>query len=404
MVIIPSRDVNMSQVEHDITARSTLNPQLAQADFLFPFFLGSPIFDETFMPLIVSLPLLCALGARIAFTFLNSDVISPTGVDASLEDSLLDLIVQGAFQGVLFQYVQSEHPIFAPALALLCIGRAGVLLFTSEGSEAPKIGVSAAAAIIGFAVAYLASSAFEEWTGVDEVVPAEGRKTRHSYRKKDRELARELAREARKQHMRARLREINARERSRSPSPVPAVSRPLSRSQARSTSPQRTVYTEHTGYTEHTERIPATLVTETSTTLTMEQMGYTGLGRLLDLELAGLRKRAATAEADRRRCKEERKCAIAQGDKARAEQLAWQVKRYAAMAESYTREADRRIIEATRANQTTQPLESLTNPYDEYTPNGHDYNATPLTKETFTPTNDFSMKDTAYPDYKLSKG
>ena len=201
MVIIPSRDVNMSQVEHDITARSTLNPQLAQADFLFPFFLGSPIFDETFMPLIVSLPLLCALGARIAFTFLNSDVISPTGVDASLEYSLLDLIVQGAFQGVLFQYVQSEHPIFAPALALLCIGRAGVLLFTSEGSEAPKIGVSAAAAIIGFAVAYLASSAFEEWTGVDEVVPAEGRKTRHSYRKKDRELARELAREARKQHM-----------------------------------------------------------------------------------------------------------------------------------------------------------------------------------------------------------
>ena len=86
-------------------------------------------------------------------------------------------------------------------------------------------------------------------------------------------------------------------------------------------------------------------VTDETGTSSLELTGYTGLGRLVDLQLGNLRKKAAIAEADRRRCKEERKWALASGNKARATQLTWQIKRYAAMAESYTREADRRIIE-----------------------------------------------------------
>ena len=86
-------------------------------------------------------------------------------------------------------------------------------------------------------------------------------------------------------------------------------------------------------------------VTDETGTSSLELTGYTGLGRLVDLQLGNLRKKAAIAEADRRRCKEERKWALASGNKARATQLTWQIKRYAAMAESYTREADRQIIE-----------------------------------------------------------
>lgn len=302
------------------------------------------------MPLIVSLPILCALGARIVFTILNPNPAPST------EDNLIDNAVQGLFQGVLIQLVHSEHQIFAPALALACAGRLVTMaVFGTTEAEVHAAGISGIAAVVGFAFAYLLSSAAEEWTN-GNLSDEDSRE-----RKRERRRERELAREARKEHMRARLREINARERGRDPerelSPPRSVtrsrsfdriqSRRRSLSRARSTSPQRT---EHTG-------VPPTLITETSTTMTMEQLGYTGLGRLLDLELANLRKRAAIAEADRRRCKEEKKWAIAQGDTARAKQLAWQVKRYAAMAESYTREADRRIIEATRnAHPTAGPL------------------------------------------------
>ncbi|KAL5507533.1 hypothetical protein ACEPAH_6989 [Sanghuangporus vaninii] len=297
------------------------------------------------MPLAVTLPILCALGARIAFTLLNPPLTPPLP-----SEELIDGAVQGAFQGVLLQYVSSEHPVFAPALALAFVGRiASIVYFADAPPDMQVVGVTGIAAVVGFALTQLLSLAADEWMDEDEL----SIDRRHS-RRRERELAREMAREARKEHMRARLREINARERDRDRSRSPSV---RSRSFER-VAPRRSYVTRARSAslprTEHTT-VPPTLITETtSTTLTMEQMGYTGLGRLLDLELANLRKKAATAEADRRRCKEERKWALAQGDKARAEQLAWQVKRYAAMAESYTREADRKIIEATRANHPGQ--------------------------------------------------
>jgi hypothetical protein len=78
---------------------------------------------------------------------------------------------------------------------------------------------------------------------------------------------------------------------------------------------------------------------------TLEYVGHTGLEIDFELQLSNLRKRAAVAEANRRRCKEERKWALDQGNNARAEQLGWQIKRYAAIAESYNKEADRALIE-----------------------------------------------------------
>lgn len=62
-------------------------------------------------------------------------------------------------------------------------------------------------------------------------------------------------------------------------------------------------------------------------------------------EVAILRARASLADSERRRFKEERKWALSMGNKARANQLAWQVKRYAALMESYHREADAKVVE-----------------------------------------------------------
>ena len=344
------------------------------------------------MPLAVTLPVLCALGARIAFTSLNPPLTPPPP-----NEELVDNAILGAFQGALLQYVFSEHPVFAPAVALASLGRAASMAYFSDPPDMQGAGIISVATLIGFAITQLLSLAAEEWSGESE----SSSERRHS-RRRERELARDLARESRKEHMRVRLREINARERDRDRSPSPSVrSRSLERvaprrtyvTRARSASPPRT---EHTA-------VPPTLITETtSTTLTMEQMGYTGLGRLLDLELANLRKKAATAEADRRRCKEERKWALAQGDKARAEQLAWQVKRYAAMAESYTREADRKIIEATRANHPGQ-LTSAAAAGESTPTQANPYYGIAL--DPVPPANSRKADEVPYPDYmnKLRK-
>lgn len=62
-------------------------------------------------------------------------------------------------------------------------------------------------------------------------------------------------------------------------------------------------------------------------------------------EVAVLRARASLADSERRRFKEERKWAMSQGNVARASQLAWQVKRYTTLMESFHREADAKVVE-----------------------------------------------------------
>ncbi|THH04576.1 hypothetical protein EW145_g5413 [Phellinidium pouzarii] len=261
----------------------------------------------------------------------NAHPLSHLGVGIGAGGTTSDVVVQGLFQGVLLQYVFAEYSLFAPALALALAGRAFLDFFYSQYTDVQKLSFTGMSAIVGFVGSYLLTIVMEEWFGWNTEEIVESVVHHRAPHRKDRMSARETRRD----RTRARLREINARERERS----------RSHSQDRQ---DRSRHRERDMSAPATERFgaPPTAITEmTSSTLTMEQMGYTGLGRLLDLELANLRKRAATAEADRRRCKEERKWAIAEGDKVRATQLGWQVKRYAAMAESYTREADRRIIE-----------------------------------------------------------
>ncbi|KAF8558006.1 hypothetical protein OG21DRAFT_1456434 [Imleria badia] len=67
----------------------------------------------------------------------------------------------------------------------------------------------------------------------------------------------------------------------------------------------------------------------------------------LEREVATLRARASLADSERRRFKEERKWAVSQGNTARASQMGWQVKRYTALTQSFTKEADARLLEVT---------------------------------------------------------
>jgi hypothetical protein len=65
----------------------------------------------------------------------------------------------------------------------------------------------------------------------------------------------------------------------------------------------------------------------------------------LEREVATLRARASLADTERRRFKEEKKWAVSQGNLARAAQMSWQVKRYTALTQSFTKEADARLLE-----------------------------------------------------------
>lgn len=65
----------------------------------------------------------------------------------------------------------------------------------------------------------------------------------------------------------------------------------------------------------------------------------------LERELATLRAKASLADSERRRFKEEKKWAESQGNVARVSQMSWQVKRYTALTQSFTREADARLLE-----------------------------------------------------------
>jgi hypothetical protein len=61
--------------------------------------------------------------------------------------------------------------------------------------------------------------------------------------------------------------------------------------------------------------------------------------------VATLRARASLADTEKRRYKEERIWALAEGNQARAEQMSWQVKRYRALTHGFHKEADAKLLE-----------------------------------------------------------
>lgn len=62
-------------------------------------------------------------------------------------------------------------------------------------------------------------------------------------------------------------------------------------------------------------------------------------------DVAILRARASLADSERRRYKEERTWALAQGNKARADEMSWQAERYHAIMKAFHEQADRMLVE-----------------------------------------------------------
>lgn len=91
-----------------------------------------------------------------------------------------------------------------------------------------------------------------------------------------------------------------------------------------------------------------------STTEMLSTSSSMSASERLEREIKNLRTRASLADSERRRFKEERKWAISQGNEARADQMKWQVNRYAALMQSFHREADNKLIEG-QCYHLTQP-------------------------------------------------
>lgn len=82
----------------------------------------------------------------------------------------------------------------------------------------------------------------------------------------------------------------------------------------------------------------------TSVDSSSDRLGPVSSMTALEREIHVLRTRAALADSERRRLKEERKWAISQGNLARASQMKWEVKRYNALMETFNREADLKAL------------------------------------------------------------
>lgn len=83
----------------------------------------------------------------------------------------------------------------------------------------------------------------------------------------------------------------------------------------------------------------------TSVDSNSELIGPRGTMTPLEREVAALRTRASLADSERRRFKEERKWAKAQGNAELAAQMKWQVKKYSALMKSFHREADEKLVQ-----------------------------------------------------------
>ena len=256
------------------------------------------------MYLMATIALIIGLGGRVLLNSLQA----PT--NAFAEPAASDIIVLGLWQGAILHYAMSEYAQLAPVLGV-ALGVWGLADFV-QSRDMRKIVMTVFSAVICVAALNLVSQVMGEEETVEKIVTKEIIRSPRS--------PTERGRSTRERHRRSSK---NVRETVRESSP-----------------PRRVPFAGRSSHSSGRE----THRTD-DTVGTLDYVGHTGLEIDFELRLSNLRKRAASAEANRRRCKEERKWALDQGNTARAEQLTWQIKRYATIAESYTKEADRALIE-----------------------------------------------------------
>lgn len=264
------------------------------------------------MQLTTGPPLLFALGLRI---LLNS-VIFPSTNPPSTSDFLLT----GLFQGVLLYHILTQLPQLVLPVAL---GLAGWNLLDSlRAFDATKC----ACTLLGAALGVLFTDILDKFFDDERDPPSEPNRERSSGARDPYEPSRRLrlvsfGRSGGQDRHRDSHAHAHDRERE---------DRRARRVEVRPLTPTLTYAS--TAPSISLDSVPSSIDPE---------------GKLSPQEraIAVLRARASLADSERRRFKEERKWALSQGNTARASQLAWQVKRYAALMESFHREADAKVIE-----------------------------------------------------------
>ncbi|KAI0645707.1 hypothetical protein C8Q79DRAFT_910879 [Trametes meyenii] len=293
------------------------------------------------MQLTTGLPLLFALGARV---FVNAIVPDPTH-----PPSTPDFLLNGLFQGVLIQNTLAQIP---QVVLVVVFGVAAKLVI--DFIQLSDV-VQTACTVLGVALGVLATDLLSQFvdpviTGaiepsrapiplsvghIREPPPVPSKRIRLVSFGRDRTRSHRQHRD-RDEHDRRRDRERehdrdrdHAHERHGRPTDVRPITPTLTYC---STAPSISL-----------DSVPSSLDPE---------------GKLTpqEREVAVLRARASLADSERRRFKEERKWALSQGNMARASQLAWQVKRYTALMESFHREADAKVVEAARAAAPNAPV------------------------------------------------
>ena len=256
------------------------------------------------MNLTTAPPLLFALGVRIFLNF-----IKPGHTDSSP-----DFILHGLWQGVLLSYVLKHHPWAALPVGFAITAKL-LFDFTSTFDTA-----RCACTLLGAALGVL-------FTEVLYQLFEKGR-----YNDVDSATTVSAAPPVKSREPTSRRLRLVSFERGSDPSRPSHRNRPSTdRTRANAASPTPT--NAHS--------------IDTALTLDSLPSSIDPQGQLSPLErdVTLLRARASLADSERRRFKEERKWALSQGNHARAEQLAWQVKRYATLMESFHREADAKVVE-----------------------------------------------------------
>lgn len=258
------------------------------------------------MPYQIAPPLIAILGARAFFT--RVVLASPP--------SFADAILNGALQGITWYHVYAQQPPeFSFLVGAAVVGKLALDVIVWEGDTAQAV-----ASVLGMALGVLLLDVCTRFLEVTELPPPEPRAPRISLsssaprpRKERTVQFRKSSTPARDQLARASsggshrgLRRIDSLENSI----ITAPSLDLS--------------------------LPSISEVTDSTRRTMTS---------LEREVSELRTRASLADTERRRFREEKKWAESQGNRARAEQMKWNIKRYTALMESFNREADLKIVE-----------------------------------------------------------
>ena len=247
-------------------------------------------------------PLLFALGLRIFLKY----------IDPSHVDSAPDYILHGLWQGVLLYHVLKHISWLVLPVGFAIAAK--LLWDFAETFDTTRCACTLLGAALGVLCTDLLTQLFEQGR-YNEVEPPPSPTSEVSTRRGARELPKRQRRASFQGDERPSHRHKSSMDRARPPASSPG---------------RTTANTIDTAFT--LDSLPSSLDPD---------------GKLtpLEREVALLRANASLADSERRRCKEERKWALSQGNFARAEQLAWQVKKYAALTDSWHREADAKVVE-----------------------------------------------------------